>query len=254
MKDVARVEDAADVTVDYALIDGKRSVYIPVVKTADASTWTVVQDLKKKLPEMRTLLPADVKISYEFDQSVFVINAVKSLITEGGLRGIAHWTNGTPFLRDLRSSLIVVITIPVSIHDRCVIAQLIWPDDQYHDPKRPCIGNWNFSGPGDGDHRKYPPAPGNGQAKKTGYLRCIRRNIIPAPAYPTMYPGGICTFLYDEWRAGKAMFLPLSLSIGLYNDRFISIGANTGADLKQLDDKGRALFALSPRRKACPRW
>src|ERR1700749_3914830 len=85
VKDIARVQDAADVTVDYALINGKRSVYIPVVKTPDASTWTVVQDLKAKMPEMQSLLPDDVKISYEFDQSVFVVNAVKSLLTEGGL-------------------------------------------------------------------------------------------------------------------------------------------------------------------------
>ncbi len=42
------VADAADITVDYALINGKRSVYIPVVKTADASTWQVVKDLKPK--------------------------------------------------------------------------------------------------------------------------------------------------------------------------------------------------------------
>ncbi|MGC4038555.1 MAG: hypothetical protein QM764_21510 [Chitinophagaceae bacterium] len=41
--DVATVADATDITVDYALINGKRSVYIPVVKTADASTWSVVQ-------------------------------------------------------------------------------------------------------------------------------------------------------------------------------------------------------------------
>src|ERR1700759_293213 len=67
VKDIARVTDAADVTVDFALVNGKRSVYIPVVKTADASTWTVVQTLKSKLPEMQSLLPDDVKISYEFD-------------------------------------------------------------------------------------------------------------------------------------------------------------------------------------------
>lgn len=115
VKDVARVADAADVTVDYALINGKRSVYIPVVKTADASTWAVVQTLKSKLPEMQSLLPDDVKISYEFDQSVFVINAVKSLITEGGLGALLTGLMVLLFLRDLRSSLIVVITIPISI-------------------------------------------------------------------------------------------------------------------------------------------
>src|SRR3569833_1998828 len=115
VKDIAKVEDAADVTVDYALINGKRSVYIPIVKTADASTWSVVQDLKKKLPEMRSLLPGDVKVSYEFDQSVFVANAVKSLMTEGGLGALLTGLMVLLFLRDLRSSLIVVITIPVSI-------------------------------------------------------------------------------------------------------------------------------------------
>jgi multidrug efflux pump subunit AcrB len=115
VKDIARVADAADITVDYALINGKRSVYIPVVKTADASTWTVVQDLKSKLPEMQNLLPDDVKISYEFDQSVFVVNAVKSLMTEGGLGALLTALMVLLFLGDLRSSIIVVTTIPVSI-------------------------------------------------------------------------------------------------------------------------------------------
>src|SRR6202012_2992522 len=115
VKDIARVTDAADITVDYALVNGKRSVYLPVVKTASASTWSVVQDLKSKLPEMQNLLPNDVKISYEFDQSVFVINAVKSLMTEGGLGALLTGLMVLLFLRDWRSSLIVVITIPVSI-------------------------------------------------------------------------------------------------------------------------------------------
>lgn len=115
IKDIAKVSDAADVTVDYALINGKRSVYIPAVKTADASTWSVVDALKSKIPEMQSLLPNDVKISYEFDQSIFVVNAVKSLITEGALGALLTGLMVLLFLRDLRSSLIVVITIPVSI-------------------------------------------------------------------------------------------------------------------------------------------
>jgi len=115
VKDIARVTDAADVTVDYALVNGKRSVYIPIVKTASASTWSVVQDLKAKIPEMQSLLPNDVKISYEFDQSVFVVNAVKSLLTEGSLGALLTGLMVLLFLRDWRSSLIVVITIPVSI-------------------------------------------------------------------------------------------------------------------------------------------
>lgn len=115
IRDVARVADATDVTVDYALVNGHRSVYIPVVKTADASTWDVVKQLKGKLPEMQSLLPDDVKISYEFDQSVFVINAVKSLISEGIMGALLTGLMVLLFLRDLRSCLVVVVTIPVAV-------------------------------------------------------------------------------------------------------------------------------------------
>ncbi|SEW46603.1 Multidrug efflux pump subunit AcrB [Chitinophaga sp. YR573] len=115
VKDVANVADAADVTVDYALVNGKRSVYMPVVKTADASTWEVVKQLKAKLPEMQGLLPEDTKITYEFDQSVAVINAVKGLMTEGILGAVLTGLMVLLFLRDLRSCLVVVITIPVAI-------------------------------------------------------------------------------------------------------------------------------------------
>jgi multidrug efflux pump subunit AcrB len=115
VKDVARVSDGSDITVDYALVNGKRSVYIPVVKTADASTWDVVQVLRQRLPEMKSLLPEDVNISYEFDQSIFVINAAKSLMTEGILGAILTGLMVLLFLRDLRSSLVVIITIPVSV-------------------------------------------------------------------------------------------------------------------------------------------
>ncbi|MFC4230409.1 efflux RND transporter permease subunit [Parasediminibacterium paludis] len=115
VSDVAKVADAADVTVSYALVNGKRSVYIPVVKTADASTWDVVQNLRQKLPEMQSLLPDDVKISYEFDQSVFVINSAKSLMTEGILGAILTGLMVLLFLQDWRSSVVVIVTIPIAV-------------------------------------------------------------------------------------------------------------------------------------------
>jgi len=113
--DVATVADGADITVDYALVNGKRSVYIPVVKTADASTWEVVQTLRKRIPEMKSLLPDDIDISYEFDQSVFVINSARSLMTEGILGAVLTGLMVLLFLRDWRSSLVVIITIPVAV-------------------------------------------------------------------------------------------------------------------------------------------
>jgi len=115
LRDIATISDGSDVTAGYALVNGSRSSYIPVVKTADASTWDVVSALKAKLPEMRSLLPDDIMVNYEFDQSVFVINSVKSLLFEGGLGALLTGLAVLLFLGDWRSSLIVIITIPVSV-------------------------------------------------------------------------------------------------------------------------------------------
>ena len=115
MRDIARVQDGTDITVDYALVNGKRSVYIPVVKTPDASTMSVVNDLRARIPEMKGLLPADVDVRYEFDQSVFVINAAKSLLSEGITGALLTALTVLLFLKDWRSSLVVVITIPVAV-------------------------------------------------------------------------------------------------------------------------------------------
>lgn len=115
LKDVATIEDGADITVSYALVNGKRSVYMPITKSADASTWEVVQNLKKSLPRFQALLPEDVKLSYEFDQSVYVINAVKSLLSEGAIGAILTGLMVLLFLGDARGALIVILTIPTSI-------------------------------------------------------------------------------------------------------------------------------------------
>jgi len=88
---------------------------MPIVKTADASTWDVVQQLKARIPEMQSLLPDDVHVTYEFDQSVFVINSVKSLVSEGVIGAILTGLMVLLFLRDWRSCIVVVVTIPVSI-------------------------------------------------------------------------------------------------------------------------------------------
>ncbi len=115
LHDVGTIEDAADVTTGYALINGKRSIYMPIVKTPDASTWEVVKNLKAKLGEMRSLLPDDVHITYEFDQSVFVMNSVKSLVTEGIIGAILTGLMVLLFLKDWRSCIVVVVTIPLSV-------------------------------------------------------------------------------------------------------------------------------------------
>jgi len=115
LRDVATVEDGADITMGYALVNGKRSVYMPVTKSADASTWEVVQNLKKAIPKFQSILPDDVELSYEFDQSVYVINSVKSLMTEGIIGALLTGLMVLLFLGDVRGALIVILTIPTSI-------------------------------------------------------------------------------------------------------------------------------------------
>lgn len=115
LRDVATVNDGADVTSGYALINGKRSVYLSIAKSADASTWDVVNQLKANLPRIQSTLPEDVTLSYEFDQSVYVISAVKSLVTEGTIGAILTGLMVLLFLNDRRAALIVILTIPTSV-------------------------------------------------------------------------------------------------------------------------------------------
>jgi multidrug efflux pump subunit AcrB len=122
--DVATVEDGADVTMGYAQVNGKRSVYLNIAKSADASTWEVVQTLKRNLPTLQSQLPEDVKLSYEFDQSAYVMNAVQSLMTEGILGALLTGIMVLLFLGDARGALIVILTIPTSIISGVLFLQL----------------------------------------------------------------------------------------------------------------------------------
>lgn len=115
IRDVATIKDGADIATGYALIDGKRSVYINIAKAGNASTLDVVNTLKKELPNIQRNMPDDVTISYEFDQSVYITNALKSLVIEGVLGALLTGLMVLLFLKDRRAALIVIMTIPISI-------------------------------------------------------------------------------------------------------------------------------------------
>ncbi|RAJ80217.1 multidrug efflux pump subunit AcrB [Chitinophaga dinghuensis] len=115
IRDIGNVELGADLTTSYALINGKRSVYIPVTKRADAATWDVVQRVKAALPDMQAAVPEDIKVTYSFDQSGYVIHSLKSLTTEGILGALLTGLMVLLFLQDLRGAFIVVITIPLAL-------------------------------------------------------------------------------------------------------------------------------------------
>lgn len=115
LKDVGTVEDGEDIVTSYAMVNGRRTVYIPVTKRADASTMAVVDRIKASLPTFRDAVPDDIEISFEFDQSTYVTNAVKAVLVESALgavlTGLVVWL----FLRSWRSSVIVVMTIPFAL-------------------------------------------------------------------------------------------------------------------------------------------
>ena len=78
LRDVGTVSDSSDIPAGYALLNDKRTVYIPVTKRPDASTITVVNEVRASLPRFQSLVPEDVKITYEFDQSQYVRDALLS--------------------------------------------------------------------------------------------------------------------------------------------------------------------------------
>ncbi|MEZ7498542.1 efflux RND transporter permease subunit [Flavobacterium sp. Arc3] len=115
VRDVASVQDGADQTVGYALINGKRSVYLPIIKKADASTLEAVKNLKASLPMLEDQLPEDVSIKYEFDQSKYIETSLTNLIHEGILGAVFTGLVIFLFLGDTRGAIIVVLTIPIAI-------------------------------------------------------------------------------------------------------------------------------------------
>jgi multidrug efflux pump subunit AcrB len=115
LRDVGTIADSTDVVVGYAHVDGRRTVYIPVTKRADASTLSVIQNVRQALSRMRSAAPEDVKIDLVFDQSGYVVNALKGLIQEGLLGAFLTGLMVLLFLRDWRSALIVITTIPFAL-------------------------------------------------------------------------------------------------------------------------------------------
>jgi multidrug efflux pump subunit AcrB len=115
LRDVATVEDSSDIITSYALVNGRRTVYIPVTKRADASTLSVVNLVKKNIPKFQSVVPDDVRVSYEFDQSPVVLRAIEDLAKEGGLGAILTGLMVLLFLRDWRTALIVVLNIPLAL-------------------------------------------------------------------------------------------------------------------------------------------
>ncbi len=115
IRDVGTVSDASDIPTGYALANGRRAIYILVTKRADASTLSVVNSVKKAIPSMQAVLPDDIEVSFELDQSPTVTRAMWSVATEGAMGAVLTGLMVLLFLRDWRSVIVVVLNIPFAI-------------------------------------------------------------------------------------------------------------------------------------------
>jgi len=115
LRDIGTIDDSSDIVTGYAEVNGRRTVYIPVTKRADASTLAVVNEVKANLAQFQSAVPSDIKIDYEFDQSSYVRNSLLSVVKEGLLGALLTGLMVLLFLRDWRSALIVVTTIPFAL-------------------------------------------------------------------------------------------------------------------------------------------
>jgi multidrug efflux pump subunit AcrB len=115
VRDVAWVRDGSPPQINAVLANGAPSVLMKILKNGNASTLDVVDAVKDALVDVRAAAPHDLKIQSLFDQSVFVSAAISEVFQEAviaaGLTGLAILL----FLGSWRSTIIVLISIPLSI-------------------------------------------------------------------------------------------------------------------------------------------
>jgi len=115
IRDIGSVNDSTDIPTAYALVNGRRAVYIPVTKRPDASTLTVVGEVKANLGRFQALVPDDIKVTYELDQSRTVSASLQAVLREAAIGALLTGLMVLIFLGEWRSAGIVVVTIPFAL-------------------------------------------------------------------------------------------------------------------------------------------
>ncbi|WP_397569844.1 efflux RND transporter permease subunit [Schlesneria sp. T3-172] len=114
MRDVAHIRDGAAPQTNIIRVDGKRGVLQPVLKSG-ASTLEIVNGVKRRMPAILATLPDTLKATLLSDQSIFVSGAIHGVLMEGAIAAGLTGLMILLFLGSWRSTLVVVISIPLSI-------------------------------------------------------------------------------------------------------------------------------------------
>jgi multidrug efflux pump subunit AcrB len=115
LRDVANVRDGGAVQTNIARMDGQSGVFVSLIKLGDASTVNIVDQVLERLPNIRAAAPEGVRIEPIFDQSVFVRTAIDAVLHEGVLVAMLVAVVVLLFLGSLRSTFIVLTSIPLSL-------------------------------------------------------------------------------------------------------------------------------------------
>jgi multidrug efflux pump subunit AcrB len=113
--DVGHASDSFATQTNVVHVNGKRAVYLAILKHADASTLAVVDAARTALPEIQAAAPAGLELKLDFDQSVFVRAAVQNVIREAIISSILVSALILVFLGSWRNTVIVSTSIPLSI-------------------------------------------------------------------------------------------------------------------------------------------
>lgn len=115
VSDVASVRDGQAVQTNIARLDGQNAVIVSILKLGDASTLDIIRQIRERLPELRAAAPEGITIAPVFDQSVFVESAINSVMIEAVIVGLLVALVVLIFLGSWRSSVIVLISIPLAL-------------------------------------------------------------------------------------------------------------------------------------------
>src|SRR3979490_510849 len=121
LKDVGQVPDGSAVQQNIVRENGRRSVLLSVIKNGSASTLAVVNGVRDVLRVARASAPPGLNINELFDQSKLVTSSIASVIREGTIAAGLTALMILLFLGSWRSTLIVMISIPLSILTSIVV-------------------------------------------------------------------------------------------------------------------------------------
>src|ERR1700722_12061554 len=125
VNDVGQAEDAHQIQTNIVRIDGQKSVYIPVMKQGgDTNTIAVVDGLRQLTKHLYDI-PKQMVTSIVFDQSVYVKEAIKTVLHEGFLGLILTSLMILIFLGSFRATSAVLLSIPLSALAAFVVLALM---------------------------------------------------------------------------------------------------------------------------------